>query len=180
MSDRLPHVLALDPANKLGWAEACDAELLGYGVLKLWPWTVGQQGSHKRLRRWEAWLDLKLRRGLIDLVAYERPLKHKGKFAGQDLAKHLEAVTRLVCSRTSTPYVAVAPTSVKKFSMGHGASSKEDSKAAALRLWGVSTSSEDVADALCVLHWAQNTQDPADLLGALGMDIDDPRVRRPL
>lgn len=142
-------ILAIDPAQNLGWAMGRDL----YGNWDL------------RTRKDESWgmKLIRLRHKLIeihtvyklDLIVYERP----GGQYGADTVSHskLVGIIEEFCEQNHIDYRAFSATEIKKFATGKGNSGKAKMVEAAQQKLGYTGTNDNEADALWLLKLIKDT-----------------------
>lgn len=141
-------ILALDPATHCGWAAMADDDTVHSGV---WDLSTDKGQQH-------GWQFVHLKQRLakfegVELVAFEKMVATRFGMAA-DVMSGLVAIVIAWCIERNIPFVTVAPNTLKKFMTGHGRSDKKDMCAkAAERFPDQIITSNDQADALCVLAW---------------------------
>jgi len=146
-------ILALDPANRTGWA------YVGAGGLRLYgAWNIAKPGdSHPgaRLRRFSEGLAEFLQKFPADVIACEDA--HFGTVNHETAAMHAElrGLIKLAAVTVGAEYVAYKPSTIKKFATGYGRAKKPQMIRAAKTVLGVDTDDDNIADALFILELAR-------------------------
>ena len=156
MSTDARTILALDPANRTGWAYlTADGRRL-YGAWDLrQPW---DDHPGDRLRRLHDGLAEFLGRYPAELIACEDA--HYGTKNHEIAALHAElrGVVKLVAREHNAGYVAFKPSTIKKFATGYGLAKKPQMVAACKRLLCVDVDDDNIADALFILELARQSR----------------------
>lgn len=150
--------LALDLGSHAGWA--CNGPKIIYGD---WEHKRGRfEGGGIRFLRFRQWLT-GMRPVLEDsagsplaLVIFEEVRGHKGTDAAHvygGLLAHLTAW----CEENALPYKGVPVATIKKHATGSGNAGKPLMKKAASAYVGVQIEDDNIADAICLLRWAEMT-----------------------
>ena len=162
------NILALDLATTTGWALR-ENGLLTWGHEDFAPRRGDSPGMRQmRLARWldEMAVDCRDLPGVhkVGLIAFERA-HHRGG-AATHVCVGMMARVEEFCAEHGIEHVAVTTSELKKFALGKGKASKDEVTAAAsARLaWdmgitpapGSPVLTEDEADALWVLWWAEH------------------------
>lgn len=140
-------ILALDLGTATGWALGGDPKLHGRLDLK----GGRYEGGGMRFLRFRRWLEEVLPG--VDCVVFEEVRRHKGVDAAHVYGGMLAVLTS-ECENRSVPHQGVPVGTIKKFATGKGNAPKELMIAAA-RATGCDTDDDNVADAWCLLHWAE-------------------------
>ena len=156
-------ILALDPANKCGFAHSD-----GYrGVWLLQAFEVSQgdrslelsQGDDehpgRRLRRLEHCLLEAHRDWGFELLAYEDAALGSHNPRTKTVHAKLAGVIELVACRLGVPVLLVNPATLKLFATGNGRATKEQMIRSCEIQFGITTADDNVADALFVLALAE-------------------------
>ena len=145
-------ILGLDPANKCGWAHD-DGFGCEFGVWNL----KGKTDRHpgRRLERFRRLLYTMKRERGIDAIAYEDA--SFGSNNANTAARHneLTGVIKLVAAEWDIPIESYKPNHLKKWLTGHGKASKEDMIAAVASRFAITTTDDNVADAITVMERAK-------------------------
>lgn len=147
-------ILALDLATSTGWATSTPELGVESGTQRF----DVKRGESPGMRflRFRRWLADMLDTVHPEVVVYELP-HHRGGYATQVLVGLSTRVEEL-CAERDIEHESVRTSPLKKHITGAGRASKEDMMAAAKRLFPKqSVDTDDQADALCVLKWAEDT-----------------------
>jgi len=141
-------ILAIDPGTHCGYA-------LSPFESGVWDLSVGRhEGGGMRFIKLRNYL-IKACEG-VELVVYEEVRRHLGTDAAQ-VYGGIVAIIQEHCELKEIPYLGVPVGTIKKFATGLGNSNKEAMLAAARERWPeVNIVSDDQADALWLLAWAEN------------------------
>jgi Holliday junction resolvasome RuvABC endonuclease subunit len=139
--------LALDLGTNCGWAYRFhDVVLSGAWNLKPNRYDGGGMRFVKFIEQLNHLHDAKE----IGAVVFEEVRAHKGVDAAH-VYGGLMATLQAWCEGKGIPYEGVPVGAIKKFATGKGNASK-DQMIEAAESWGYSPTSDDEADALCLLH----------------------------
>jgi crossover junction endodeoxyribonuclease RuvC len=140
------NILALDPATHCGWATRT-----AYGV---WNLSVKKDESDgMRLIRLKSKLLEILKTEGIELVVFERPGGlHTNPIMVQS---QIQGTIMLVCEENKIQYRAYSSGEIKKFATGKGNANKYAMILAAEKKYGYKGDDDNEADALHLLHLAQ-------------------------
>jgi Holliday junction resolvasome RuvABC endonuclease subunit len=143
-------ILALDLGTHTGWATNVNFFSFGVQVFDV------KRGESPGMRyiRFNAWLEEMW--GLLEpeLVSYEQTLPfHRGSMAAEIAAGFATRVQEF-CARHKIEHTAVHSATLKKFATGHGRASKEMMKKAFQERYDVVPTSDDMADAGCLLWYS--------------------------
>ena len=141
------NVLALDPAEKFGWAVSRDL----YGV---WDFKLKRDESFSmKLVRFRSRLTKLVEEAEIDYIVFERV---SGRFSGA-IASHSKfvAVIELFCEDNEIPYKGYSAKEVKKFATGNGNAGKPKMIANAKAKLKYKGDDDNEADALWILELAK-------------------------
>jgi Holliday junction resolvasome RuvABC endonuclease subunit len=168
------NILALDPANKCGWAFSVGIHggPPRYGVLNL---TDRDRDRTMALHEWIS--DVHEESG-IDLIAVEDSCMGSNNY--QTAARHseLRGIIRLAAAEVGARLITVHPTTLKKFATGSGRAKKPQMIRACKTLLGIETDDDNIADALFILEWArQNPNPPPPKRKRRGKRKGDPQGR---
>lgn len=138
-------ILALDPAEKCGWAHSNGQ--FGVFMLKLQGSSLGEQ--HAQLEKY-------LERA-IELMGCEVIATENAGFGSPNpevQARHNErlGIIRLVAARHGLNVQAFQPSTIKLYATGDGHAKKPAMVAAAKRHLGITVTSDDEADAIWILE----------------------------
>ena len=151
-------ILAIDPANRSGWAyrDGDNAPLYG-------SWLIAKPGdAHPGDRL------LRFRDGLIEFLAVH-PAElvacedsHFGSLNHETAAMHAElrGVLKLIAREHGARYVAYKPNTIKKFATGYGLAKKPQMVRACKLQFGIDPVDDNVADALFILELARQDREP--------------------
>jgi len=151
-------ILAIDPANRCGWAySGTDGKRL-YGV-----WSIIKPGDAQpgdRLRRFHEGLTELVAHFPVEVVAYEDA--HYGAKNHDTAAMHAElrGITKMVAAAVGASCVAYKPSTIKKFATGNGHAKKPQMVEACRRLLRIEPEDDNVADALWILEMARRNFEP--------------------
>ena len=139
-------ILAIDPANHLGWAVSNQL----YGVEDFT--TRSGESNGFKLIKFKAFLQKVIDTEGITVVVYERP---GGKFKN-DIMSHAKyiAIIEIVCIEKEVQYKAFSPAEIKKYATGKGNCGKELMVSAAQVKYGYTGTDDNVADALHIWNLA--------------------------
>jgi len=138
-------ILALDPAQKCGWAHSDGS----FSTIVL-PGELGTQHACLFLR-----LEELITQHGCDMIASENAGFGSHNPATQAMHNERLGVIRLVAARRHIKLQTFQPTTIKSFATGNGAADKQQMIAAAVRLLGVRNATDDEADALWILELAK-------------------------
>ena len=139
-------ILAIDPAEKTGWA--VDKKIYG-----LWKFPKKKDETFGvKLIKFKKVLIEKIKEYNIELVVFEGV---SGRFSGaiQSHSKFV-AVIELVCLEMDIPYKGYKATEIKKFA-GKGNYNKKQMIQSAIRKYHYTGKDDNEADALHLLHLAK-------------------------
>lgn len=146
-------ILALDPANRTGWAYV-DAEGRRLsGAFCIAKRTDRHPGA--RIARFMAALREFLVKYPVDVVACED--SHFGTRNHETAAMHAElrGLIKLMAYERGARFIAYKPSTIKKFATGYGKAEKSQMIKAARTVLGVEVDDDDEADALFILELAR-------------------------
>ncbi|MDS1141728.1 hypothetical protein RE432_14905 [Pusillimonas sp. SM2304] len=153
------NILALDLANKCGWAVRCRDGRVLHGTVNFTPkdgWSPGQ-----RWQRFRSWLASIIVEHQVGAIVYEQVLQggwkggnagHRSGAAG-DLYGGFKALVELAADSHNTTLDTANVATVKKLWTGNGRADKAEMVAEASRR-GFRVRDDNEADALGILHWA--------------------------
>ena len=143
------NILALDPARITGFAHTNGVG----GVIEF---------SHgdARLRELEDWLTDKLDEWPTELIAFEDAGFGSHNPHVQALHNENRGVIKLIATRRRIAVRACNIKSIKKFATGNGNAKKEQMIAAAERHFKIKVTNDNFADALWILEFAKQPQQP--------------------
>lgn len=147
------NILALDLGTKCGWASFNGES----GVWDLKPKVTESAGQlYRNFKfRLESRLCLQPYVTPFDFVVYEEIHYHRAVDAAHVFGG-LQAILQSHCLETGIEYKGVGVSTIKKHATGKGSAKKEDMICAAALKWpSVHIQSDDHADALWLLDWAQ-------------------------
>jgi len=157
-------ILAIDAGLSTGWA-VFFGNINGRiesGVQTFKARRGESQGM--RFLYFRTWIERIINRIHPDLIVYE--MSHHRGGAATELQVGMTTRIQEMCSVLKTDYVKVNTSEVKKFVTGSGRANKEDIIKAANELFksqkrdpGREITSDDEADAICILAWALNEFD---------------------
>ena len=150
-------ILAIDPGLSPGWAVFfSESDRIESGV-QVFRARRGESPGMRYLY-FRTWLDRILNRIKPDLIVYE--MSHLRGGAATQIQVGLTSRIEEICSVLKTDYMKVHSGAVKKFITGSGRANKEDMIAAANKIFqnqkrspGREITSDDEADAVCILAW---------------------------
>ncbi|MBW2106965.1 MAG: hypothetical protein JRI26_13345 [Deltaproteobacteria bacterium] len=153
-------IIAIDPGLSTGWAVwFSNVGRIESGVQTFK--TRRGESPGMRYLYFRTWLDRMLNRIRPDLIIYE--MSHLRGGAATQIQVGLTSRIEETCSILKTDYMKVNSTAIKKFITGSGRASKEEMIKAANELFknqkrspGREITSDDEADAVCILAWAVN------------------------
>lgn len=144
------NILALDPAEKFGWA--VDRRIYGTWNFKL----ARDESFSYKLIRFESKLKEIVEAKNINCIVFERPsgcssaaLMSHAKFIG---------VIEVFCTKNNIPYKGYSASEIKKYATGRGNASKKDMIKQAIKTLGYRGKDDNEVDALWILelHKADN------------------------
>lgn len=139
-------ILALDLGANIGWAEIGHAGLRRAGVETF-------TGDRKqRAGKTQKFLQ-RLMSSSPDAVVYERPFA-RGKHATRALWG-LAGIIEACAENAGAACLDVLPAAIKKHAAGTGNADKEAMMAAASVIWKAAVENEHMADAICLLDYAE-------------------------
>lgn len=152
-------ILALDPANRTGWAYVGRDGRRLYGA-----WNIAKPGDSQpgaRLRRFRDGLRELVDRFPVDLLACEDSCLGVGDRSRNTLRMHAEliGVVKMLAGDLGVPLHLYAPMTVKAYAGCAGKRTRSDKTAmcrACRLLLGIETDDDDIADALWVLELARS------------------------
>lgn len=133
-------ILAIDPAEKTGWAVSKTE----YGLWNLKPGR-DESFSYKLLKFKTRLKEIIMMQG-ITIVVYERPSGHHANAVISH--SKLVGVIELYCTENNIPFKGYSAPEIKKFATGKGNSNKEKMIAAAKQKLGYQGEDDNEADAL--------------------------------
>lgn len=140
-------ILAIDPAEKTGWAVSLD--LYGLEDFKL----KRDQSFGYKLVKFKQFVTTLIKTEGIEMVVYERPsgrmpaaIMSHSKFVG---------VIEEYCEANGIPYKGYSANEIKKHATGNGNANKQKMIQAAIRLYRKPIKDDNIADALHLLHLAK-------------------------
>ena len=154
-------ILALDLGTTTGWALRAPEGQIAHGFVGFKSQRF--EGGGMRYLRFRRWLtDMKATvagtQG-IGAVYVEEVRRHMGVDAAHVYGGLLAMLTAW-CERHQIPYQGVPVGTIKKHATGKGNAGKHE-MIAAMRALGHAVTDDNEADALAILHWAIDTQEPA-------------------
>lgn len=140
-------ILAIDPAEKTGWA--ISKELYGMEDFKL----KRDQSFGYKLVKFKQFITTLIQTENVEFVAYERP---SGRNAS-GLISHSKfvAIIEEYCTLNNIPYKGYSANEIKSFATGNGNAGKLLMIQAAIRLYKKPIRDDNIADALHLLHLAK-------------------------
>lgn len=147
------NILALDLANKCGWAVRDRDGRIAHGTEVFTPkdgWSAGQ-----RWQRFRSWLASMVREHQINSIAYEIVVQGQGRssVAAGDVYGGFKALVELAADSHNLELHAAHVATIKKFWTGSGRADKREMVSEASRR-GFRVRDDNAADALAILHWA--------------------------
>ena len=142
-------IIAIDPADKCGWAMYNDG-IITSGVWELRPPKLkSYEGGGMRFARLRDQLN---NLENVDRIAYEEVRRHLGTAAAHSYGGY-KAKIMSWCEEQEpkVPYGVHSVSSIKKRATGSGRASKEDVKQAAEEKFKIVCASDDESDALWIL-----------------------------
>lgn len=141
------HIVTIDPASKLGWAQRIPRVRIRSGSFQL------KGTEDERCQAYENWL------GQFDftntIVAYETPHQMPGRASSFRVGCHLQATLwRVLRSFEGVVLLGVAAPAVKWEATGKGNCKKELVIKAMEKRWGKKVADDNEADALALLCYA--------------------------
>ena len=149
------NILALDLGSRTGWAlYSPGMSLSGFVDFK----NGRHEGGGMRFLRFRHWLN-EQHRALqeVNAVYYEEVRRHVGTDAAHVYGGLLGILTAW-CEQHRIPYCGVPVGTIKKHATGKGNADKAAMVAAAQKLMGRVVEDDNEADALCILHYALQTE----------------------
>lgn len=141
-------ILALDPAEKFGWAISRNL----YGT---WSFKLSRDESFAmKLIRMKAKLKEIIETEKIDIVVFERP-SGRMPAAIMSHAKFV-AIVEIYCTENNIPYKGYSANEIKKFASGKGNCNKQVMLEEAKRQLGYPGKDDNEADALWLLELAKS------------------------
>lgn len=149
------NILALDLGSRTGWALYSDGTALsGFVDFR----NSRHEGGGMRYLRFKRWLaDVKQSAGGLDAVYYEEVRRHVGTDAAHVYGGLLAILTGW-CEQHGIPYRGVPVGTIKKHATGKGNADKAAMVEAARKLVEREVIDDNEADALCILHYAMETE----------------------
>lgn len=153
-------LLALDLGTTTGWALRAPEGQIAHGFVSFKSQRF--EGGGMRYLRFRRWLtDMKATvvgtQG-IGAVYFEEVRRHMGVDAAHVYGGLLATLTAW-CEHYQIPYQGVPVGTIKRHATGKGNASK-DEVITAMRALGHGVTDDNEADALAILHWAIDTQEP--------------------
>jgi len=153
-------LLALDLGTTAGWALRAPEGQIAHGFVSLKSQRF--EGGGMRYLRFRRWLtDMKATLAAPEgpgAVYFEEVRRHLGVDAAHVYGGLLAMLTAW-CEYHRIPYQGVPVGTIKKHATSKGNASK-DEMIAAMRALGHAVTDDNEADALAILHWAIDTQEP--------------------
>ena len=149
------NILALDLGSRTGWAVYTPGmSLSGFVDFK----NSRHEGGGMRYLRFRHWLN-EQQRALqeVNAVYYEEVRRHAGTDAAHVYGGLLGILTAW-CEQHRIPYRGIPVGTIKKHATGKGNADKAAMVAAAQKLMGRVVTDDNEADALCILHFALQTE----------------------
>lgn len=142
------NILALDPAGNTGWAHS-------NGQFGTWPLSAGKASLEQQHAYLERYLERAIETMGCEMLATENA--GFGSHNPEVQARHNErlGVIRLVAARRKIEMHAFNPGTIKLFATGNGKAKKPQMVAAVKRHFGITVTSDDEADAICILELAK-------------------------
>lgn len=139
------NILAIDPATITGWATKTASGTWDLNVKK-------DESKGMRLIRLRAKLREMIKSEEINLVVFERPGgMHKNPIIVQS---EIMGIIKLVCEDFEIDYRGFSSKEIKKFATGNGNCNKQLMVKAAIERWKMTSTDDNEADALHLLHLA--------------------------
>ncbi len=152
-------ILALDLGANIGWAEIGHAGLRRAGVETF-------TGDRKqRAGKTQKFLQRLMKSG-PDAVIYERPFA-RGKHATRALWG-LAGIIEACAENAGAACLDVLPAAIKKHAAGTGNADKEAMMAAASVIWKAAVENEHMADAICLLDYAEKNIEVSNVRSSSG------------
>ena len=155
------NILALDLATKTGFAVGRPDYPMIHGVQDFTPRRGDSPGM--RYVRFSAWLREMLRKCHVNLVVYEQAHQRGGAATevAAGFATHLQSViadlNRQPDVNGEIEHTTCHTATLKAFATGNGKATKADMVKRACEVTGETITSDDEADAVMMLLWAQAT-----------------------
>lgn len=144
------NILALDLGSSLGWAMSTASGQTISGTMQF---KSGRyEGGGMRYLRFVRWLD-EIAASQINAVYFEEVRRHAGTDAAHVYGGLMATLTAW-CEKNGVPYQGVPVGTIKKHATTKGNASK-DAMIAAARARGFNPVDDNEADALAILHWAE-------------------------
>jgi Holliday junction resolvasome RuvABC endonuclease subunit len=142
-------IMAIDPADRLGWA--VSNQLYGVENFK----SKSGESNGFKLIKFKSFLQKVIDTEDITVIVYERP---GGRFKN-DIMSHAKyiAVIEIVCIERGLEYKAFSAAEIKQYATGKGNANKEAMVTAAQQRYGYTGTDDNVADALHILNLANET-----------------------
>jgi Holliday junction resolvasome RuvABC endonuclease subunit len=145
------NILALDLGTKCGWAALDQNTRTESGVWDLKPSNF--QSAGERFRKFREYLSNFTPN---NYVVFEEVRNHRAVLAAQ-VYGGLVAILQTWCIDNGIEYQGVPVGTIKKYATGKGNADKTEMIKAANRLYpSINILDDNHADALCLLHYAQN------------------------
>lgn len=154
----MERILALDLASRVGWAHSCDPAGVRTGANSFAPPTSAKAKREWRPgHRWmafSAWIAAELDQLKPELIVKEAALiRHLGA-AAAEIAFGLSSRVEEAAAARGIPVRDVHPNTLKAWAANDGHADKATMVAAAQRLFSGVFTSDDEADAACLLAYA--------------------------
>ena len=143
-------ILAIDPGLYMGWALLKDSGKITFGQ-ENFNQPAGRVGQ--RFLAFGEWLAHTHKMKRVDLIAYEKVMRHKGTFAAHAYGGFIAILTAF-CEREQIDYAAVPVGTIKKHWVDDGHASKAQMMEEALGR-GFKIKTDNEADALALLDYAR-------------------------
>ena len=149
------NILALDLGSRTGWAMRQPGTVVsGFADFK----NGRYEGGGMRYLRFKQWLNqTRAAAGDVHAVYFEEVRRHAGTDAAHVYGGLLGILTAW-CEQHNIPYCGVPVGTIKKHATGKGNADKAAMVAAAQKLMGRVVTDDNEADALCILHYALQTE----------------------
>jgi len=154
MTTHAHNILALDLGTNTGWAVRDRDGNIFHGTEKFSLRKKDHPG--KRWEDFREWLFLSLNAHQIHVIAYEDVRRHEGTRAAHVYGA-FEALTQMAAKIRGMRLLPVGVGVIKKHWTGKGNANKREMIVEARRR-GFTPDTDNAADALAILHWAQEQE----------------------